>query len=303
MALTTATIIALGGAAVGGGMNLVQAGKARQAQRKADQAAGKLMADAKSKLEKNYYEGLKIPTEAYDQAYEANAQAQRENVEALQQADARTLAAGVGRVGALSNQNTQQIRAQQAQEMFELDKLKAGAKEDMTQQLAQMDVAQAQDEAARAAQADEKVGMLQAGAANAVIGGITSAAQAQELNTMSQADKALSKTYADNEALFMAQGIDRNVYLKNPEKYADLLKNGAPKTASTASNAKLNFNSNYSFPSQESALTLNTDTSRFNFQPIDLNYGFSFEDRMKSFMNKPKVDLTASLTPYNIRSY
>ena len=219
MALTTATIIALGGAAVGGGMNLIQAGKARQAQRQADKAAGRLMADAKSKLEKNYYEGLRIPTEAYDQAYEANAQAQRESVEALQQADSRTLAAGVGRVGALSNENTQKIRAQQAQEMFELDKFKRGAEEDMTQQLAQMDVAQAQDQAARAAQADEKVGMLQAGAANAFIGGITSAAQAQELNTMSKEDKLLSKTFKDNEALFKAEGIDRNTFLQNPGKY------------------------------------------------------------------------------------
>jgi hypothetical protein len=224
MALTTATIIALGGAAVGGGMNLIQAGKARQAQRQADKAAGRLMADAKSKLEKNYYEGLRIPTEAYDQAYEANAQAQRESVEALQQADSRTLAAGVGRVGALSNENTQKIRAQQAQEMFELDKFKRGAEEDMTQQLAQMDVAQAQDQAARAAQADEKVGMLQAGAANAFIGGITSAAQAQELNTMSKEDKLLSKTFKDNEALFKAEGIDRNTFLQNPGKYK--IKNG-----------------------------------------------------------------------------
>jgi len=219
MALTTATIIALGGAAVGGGMNLIQAGKARDAQRKADKAAGRLMADAKSKIEKNYYEGLKIPTEAYDQAYEANAQAQRESVEALQQADSRTLAAGVGRVGALSNENTQKIRAQQAQEMFELDKFKRGAEEDMTQQLAQMDVAMAQDQAARAAQADEQVGMLQAGAANAFIGGITSAAQAQELNTMSKEDKLLSKTFKDNEALFKAEGIDRNTFLQNPGKY------------------------------------------------------------------------------------
>ena len=202
MALTTATIIALGGAAVGGSINLIQAGKARAKQREADKAAGRLMAEAKSKLEKNFYEGLKLPTEAYDQAYEANAQTQRENVEALQQADSRSLAAGVGKVGALSNENTQKIRAQQAQEMFELDKLKAGAKEDMNQQLAAMDVAGAQDQAARAAQADEQVGQLQAGAAQAFIGGITAAAESQSLNKMSKADRALAKTYEDNEALF-----------------------------------------------------------------------------------------------------
>ena len=301
MALTTATIIALGGAAVGGAANLVAAGRARNQQRDADRAAGRLMADARAKLEKDFYEGLKLPTEAYDQAYEANSQAQRESVEALQQADSRSLAAGVGRVGALSNENTQKIRAQQSKDMFALDKLKAEGKDNVNQQLAQMDVAAAQDKAARAAQADEKVGMLQAGAAQSFIGGISAAAEAQALNPLSKADRELSKTFDSNKDLFAKNNISRAEYLKEPSKYANLLKGGAPKT--TASNAKLNYNSNISFPSQESSpLTLNTDNNMFNFQPIDLNFGYSFEDRMQSFMNKPKVDLSASLTPYNIRS-
>lgn len=264
MALTTATIIALGGAAVGGGMNLVQAAAAREAQEKADKAAGRLMSDAKAKIQKDYYEGLKIPTEAYDQAYAANAQAQRESVEALQQADARTLAAGVGRVGALSNQNTQQIRAQQAQEMFELDKLKAEGKENMTQQLAQMDVAMAQDQAKRAAQADEQVGMLQAGAANAFIGGITSAAQSQELNTASKEDKLLSKTYADNEATFKANNVSRNEFLMNSEKYQNLLP----------------YNK-MSLEKQKSMIPVTQPTETSVFQP-KVDYAFNFEDRMKS---------------------
>jgi len=271
MALTTATIIALGGAAVGGGMNLIQAGKARDAQKDADRAAARLMNDAKAKLQKNFYEGLRIPTEAYDQAYEANAQAQRESVEALQQADARTLAAGVGRVGALSNQNTQQIRAQQAQEMFELDKFKRGAQEDMTQQLAQLDVAQAQDQAARAAQADEQVGMLQAGAANAFIGGITSAAQAQELNTMSKEDKLLSKNYADNEALFKAQGIDRNVYLQNPGNYK--IENGKLTIIKppVVTNKKANNN-----------VVVEDDTEVMDYFEPSVDFAFNFQDRMNS---------------------
>lgn len=264
MALTTATIIALGGAAVGGGMNLIQAGKARQAQRQADQAAGRLMADAKAKLQKDYYEGLKIPTEAYDQAYEANAQAQRENVEALQQADSRTLAAGVGRVGALSNENTQKIRAQQAQEMFELDKLKAEGKENMTQQLAQMDVAMAQDQAARAAQADEQVGMLQAGAANAFIGGITSAAQSQALNKASASDKALSDTFDSNAQSFKANNVSKNEFLTNPEKYQNLL----PYNQMSAEK-------------QKSMIPVTQPPAPSMFQP-KVDYAFNFEDRMKS---------------------
>jgi hypothetical protein len=181
MALATATIIALGGAAIGAGMNLTQAAAARDRQQEADREAGKLMAEAKKKLETDFYEGLKIPMDAYENAQEANIQAQQQSIEALQQADSRSLAAGVGKVAMASNENTETIRAQQAQEMFELEKMKAGNKDDMNQQLAQMDVAGAQDQAARAAQADEQVGMLQAGAVNAVTAGITSAAESQSL--------------------------------------------------------------------------------------------------------------------------
>ncbi len=295
MALTTATIIALGGAAAGGAANLIAAGKARQQQRDADKAAGRLLADARAKIEKDFYEGLKLPTEAYDQAYEANAQAQRESVEALQQADARTLAAGVGRVGALSNENTQKIRAQQAQEMFALDKMKAEAKDNINQQLVQMDVAAAQDQAARAAQADEKVGMLQAGAAQSLIGGITAAAEAQALNPISKADRELSKTFDKNKALFAKNNISRSEYLKDPGKYANLL--NPNKMPVVNPRVALNYKPNLGFRQGESALTLNTEP-RFNFQP-DLNFGYSFEDRMLSFANRPKVDLTASLSPFS----
>ena len=287
MALTTATIIALGAAAVGAGMNLVQAGKARDAQKTADRAAARLMNDAKAKIQKNYYEGLKIPTEAYDQAYEANAQVQRDNIEALQQADSRTLAAGVGRVAAASNENTQQIRAQQAQQMFELDKLKAEGEENMTQQLAAMDVAQAQDQAKRAAQADEQVGMLQAGAVNSVIGGITAAASAQELNTMSEADKALSKTYKDNEALFKAQGIDRNVFLQNPSNYKidngklTIIKPAVKVKPAVAESKPILVKNVEDDPTAFDTQMDLSNTYRYNFEP-KVDYAFGFQDRMNS---------------------
>lgn len=296
MALTTATIIALGGAAVGGAANLVAAGRARDQQRDADRAAGRLLADARSKIEKDFYEGLKLPTEAYDQAYEANAQAQRESVEALQQADARTLAAGVGRIGALSNENVQKIRAQQAQDAFELDKLKAEGADAVNQQLAQMDVAAAQDQAARAAQADEKVGMLQAGAAQSIIGGISAAAEAQALNPVSKADRELSKTFDKNKAIFTKNNISRSEYLKDPGKYASLLK---PATVAATTQEPmvnenlLNFTPNFGFQRGQSAFALNQE-NKFNFEP-KINYGFSFTDRMKQLQNRGPVTLNSQL--------
>ena len=302
MALATATIIALGGAVVGGSMNLIQAQKARAQQRRADKEAGKLMADAKAKLEKDYYEGLKLPTDAYDQAYEANAQAQRESVEALQQADSRTLAAGVGRVGALSNQNTQTIRAEQAKAMFALDKLKAEGKDDMNQQLAQMDVAAAQDQASRAAQADEQVGMLQAGAAQALIGGVTAAAEAQALNPGSKADRQLAKSFDDNESIFQAKNISRSDYLNNPKKYEYLLRgtdfsyqnasisgvSGQPADPLTTLPAEFQFNQEQPLSDSGGSPFVKAleKNQGFNFKP-KLDYGFTFDERLRS-LQRPK---------------
>tara|TARA_R110000764_G_scaffold77725_1_gene155288 strand:- start:46 stop:897 length:852 start_codon:yes stop_codon:yes gene_type:complete len=260
MALGTAAIISLAGGAIGGGVNLYQAQQARDRQGEADAAAGRLMAEAKSKLEKDFYEGLKLPTDAYDQEYKANAQAQRQNIEALQQADSRTLAAGVGRVGALSNQQSEKIRATQAAEMFGLEKLKAEGKENMTQQLAQLDVAQAQDQAARAAQADEQAGALQGAAVNAFVGGAVGAAKAQPLESSTRADRQLAKTFDDNSQLFANNNISRSEFLNDPDKYKMLT-------------------SGLMIPTNKSGLL---DQPKYpSFEP-KLNYGFSANDRLAS---------------------
>ena len=131
----------------------------------------------------------------------------------------------------------------------------------MTQQLAQMDVAMAQDQAARAAQADEQVGMLQAGAANAFIGGITSAAQSQALNKASASDKALSDAFDSNEQSFKANNVSKNEFLTNPEKYQNLLP--------------------YNQMSAEKQKSMIPVTQPSMFQP-KVDYAFNFEDRMKS---------------------
>tara|TARA_R100000935_G_scaffold48519_1_gene73085 strand:+ start:7339 stop:8205 length:867 start_codon:yes stop_codon:yes gene_type:complete len=280
MALTTATIIALGGAAIGGGMNLVQAAQARDDQKDADERAGELMADAKRKLEKDFYEGLNLPMDAYDQAYTANIQSQQQNVEALQQADSRTLAAGVGKVAMASNMNTEQLRAAQAKEMFELDKMKAENKDDMNQQLAGMDVAGAQDQAARAAQADERVGMLQAGAANAFVGGITSAAEAQGLYKKQGlgVEETLAKNKLDKQALLNQKKIGSVDATGNALSLNSVGNfQGRPFDRMAPTNISLgmfdqntNLGGNIKPPNPQS-----------NFTP-DVNYGFTFQDRLRA---------------------
>ena len=58
------------------------------------------------------YENIKLPTESYDRAFKANTAQQRQALEALQGADARTLAAGVGKVGALGTASNEKQRLQ-----------------------------------------------------------------------------------------------------------------------------------------------------------------------------------------------
>ena len=275
MAIATATIIALGGAAIGGGMNLIQAAQARERQEDADKAAGRLLADAKRKVEKDFYEGLKLPMDAYEQAETANLQQQQQGLQALQQADSRSLAAGVGRIGMVANQNTEMIRSKKAQEMFDLQKMKAENKDDMNQQLIEMDVAGAQDQAARAAQADEQVGTLQAGAASAFIGGVTSAAEAQALYPKKNMD-GLNKSQVFKNNPTSTSVNNTPLALNNAGNYQE------PMLASAA-NPNLNmYNTNPGMFTQDKAFMNPFSSSGI----IDLDYGFSFEDRMSRLGKK-----------------
>jgi hypothetical protein len=65
---------------------------------------------------------------------------------ALQDADSRALIGGVGRIGAQQEAQAEGMRIAMADEMFNLDKLKADAEENIKQQNIAMDVAEARRE-------------------------------------------------------------------------------------------------------------------------------------------------------------
>jgi hypothetical protein len=137
--------------AVSGFMN---ASKQKQAAAKAEREAKKMMADARRRAETDHYAGLDVPLDAYEAQNEANLAADKQAMEALQEGDARALAAGVGRVGAQQAAGAEQTRMAMADEMFGLDKMKADSKEAIKQQMISMDVGEAkmQDQRAREAQ-------------------------------------------------------------------------------------------------------------------------------------------------------
>ncbi len=152
MAAVTGAVIAVGTAT----MSFVQASKEKKAADKANEEAARLMADARKKAEVNQFEELSIPTEAYEAEFEANLVADQQAIESLQEGDARSLAAGVGRIGAQQAEEAQETRIEMGQDLYNLDMTKAEARENVKQQLIGLDVGQAADESAKAAEAADR---------------------------------------------------------------------------------------------------------------------------------------------------
>ena len=119
------------------------------AQRDADEAMGKseqLMDEAKKRAGKSFAEGLVVPLDAYDQETEDNLAGTKQIVEALQEGDARNLAAGVGRVATVNTEANENIRIAKAEKMYELDVAQTEEQSAINQDLKDMAVGAAADQ-------------------------------------------------------------------------------------------------------------------------------------------------------------
>ena len=163
--------IGLGLSAVGSGVSFAQAAKARREQRKAQSEQKKLMQKAKQRAEKNFYDTLNVPIDAFENQFKQNQQVAAQALSALQEGDARNLAAGVGGLQAAASQANEVIRTGMQDALYENQKMKAKAKDDINQQLIDMEVCAAADQAqmARDFGRDEAAGIQ---------GGIQGATQA-----------------------------------------------------------------------------------------------------------------------------
>ena len=189
MAAITGAVLGIGSAA----MSFVQASKQNQAMKKANTEAARLMADARKRAEVNQYEQLSIPTEAYEAEFEANLAADQQAIQALQEADPRSLSAGIGRIGAQQAEEAEKTRIEMGQDIYNLDKLKADSREKIKQQLIGMDVGQAADQEERARDAQE----AKAAAIEGGIAGLGQAAagfaEAAPLYKMGKADRVTAR--------------------------------------------------------------------------------------------------------------
>lgn len=124
MAIATTTAIALGATALSTGMSFAQASKQSKIQKQAEADAAKAMAEAKKKLEVNFYDQLGIQKEPYELEREALLSAGAQSIEAGVESE-RGAAATAGRVQMAQQQGQRQIAAAMGQEMLGLEKLAA----------------------------------------------------------------------------------------------------------------------------------------------------------------------------------
>ena len=154
MAAVTAAVVGIGSAVVSTGMSFSAAAKEKRAGEDARKEAKQAMVDAKAKASKDFYEGLNVPLDAYEAEFENNLAVAQQNTEALQEGDARSLAAGVGRIGAAAGANAEGTRIAMGEQISDLQATKAQSKDAVNQQLLEMDVANAKEQKQIAAEAD-----------------------------------------------------------------------------------------------------------------------------------------------------
>jgi len=178
--------------AVGSGVSFAQAAKAKREQRKAMNEQKKLMQKAKERAEKNFYETLNVPIDAFENQFKQNQQVAAQALAALQQGDARNLAAGIGGLQSAASQANETIRTGMQEALYENAKMKAEGKQAIEQQLIDMEVGAAADQAqiARDYGRDAAAGI--SGGIAAASQGVQQAASLVPLFSASKADRAAS---------------------------------------------------------------------------------------------------------------
>jgi hypothetical protein len=111
--------------AISTGFSVSQGIEARKRGRAAERAADDALAAAKRRTAIDRFEGLKVPTEAYQFAADIQTQQQQQSLMALQEAGPRALAAGVGKITAAGIQGTEEGRQALAADLFGLKELQA----------------------------------------------------------------------------------------------------------------------------------------------------------------------------------
>ena len=119
-----ATAVAIGSTLVSAGMSAAQASKQSRLQKQAEAEAAKAMAEARKKLEVNFYDKLSVKKEPYELAIEAANVAAAQAIQAGQESE-RGAAATAGRVMMADTDAQRQIATSYGQELSNLEQMSA----------------------------------------------------------------------------------------------------------------------------------------------------------------------------------
>ena len=201
------TTIALGvGVATslaGTAMSLSSAAKQSKAQSAAEQAAGEFASKSEAEYQKEFAGGVQLPIEAYQQAGREGTAQQMQALQALQEADTRSLAAGVGKVQAAATDAQATISEQMRQDLFSLESAQMKEKMANRDQIAKMN----QERAIGAQKAAANAQAAKTAAIGSALSGVSSVvgqvAQAAPLyaNTATPADIGKGFTVGDTTGM------------------------------------------------------------------------------------------------------
>jgi hypothetical protein len=125
------------------GVSFAQAGKQRRLQQQAEEEAAKALAEARKKLDVNYYASLGINKEPYELEREALVSAGAQAIQAGQESE-RGAAATAGRIQMAQQQGQREIAGAMGTEMLNLDKLTAEESSKLAQEQSKLYLSEAE---------------------------------------------------------------------------------------------------------------------------------------------------------------
>jgi len=195
MAAITGAVIGLAATAVSVGMSVSGANKASKERAKAQKEAEKAMAEAKRELEIMPMQELSLNLDVYKQAQEAQNVAAATAIDVAQQGEGRGLAAAVGRTQMANIEGQQAVRQTQSADMLSLDTIKAQERQDASNALTNLNIAEAEGAQAAASDAATRQAAATQQAVQSGAQGITGA-----MNLYSSVQGAYDPTMAGMQA-------------------------------------------------------------------------------------------------------
>ena len=197
-----AAAIGAGVAVLGTGFQISQALGQKKIARDAQRASAEALAQAKQRLEVNRMEGIQVPLDAYEQAMRETTSQQMQSLEALREADARTLAAGVGKLGAAGAGAIEKQRQVMEQAIYDRDKMVAQEEAKIDRALASISLEEAIGFEKEAAQRETMAAINTAGAIEGLGQAASLYQQSRPLYNQRQGELGAAQAYQQQTGMY-----------------------------------------------------------------------------------------------------